>query len=183
MKKFLIVVLGMIVCANGQAQEFKVGIVDVKECVDKSKVGQLEKNNFESMKKQMTESLEKSDRELTDLAKKLDDKDYLDSLSPAAEEELQQKFQMSSQEFSRNQNQFYQLMQQANYRMLHILQESIGTASEAVRVRDSLSLILNRDSAFAFDPSLDVTTSVIKEMDKNFDVSGSSKKAAVADEK
>lgn len=182
MNKFLFVVLGILVCSYANAQEFKIAVVDVKECVDKSKVGNQEKNNFEALKKQMTESLEKSDRELNDLAKKLEDKDYMDSLSPAAEEELQQKFQMLNQEFSRNQNQYYQLLQQANYRMLHNLQESISTASESIRSKNGLTLILNRDSAFAFDPSLDITNSVIKEMDKNFEIENSGKKAAVADE-
>lgn len=71
MKKLLLLCLGALFFVSAaQAEELKIGIVNVKTCVEKSRYGQDEKNTFDAMKKQMTESLEKSDKELQELAKK-----------------------------------------------------------------------------------------------------------------
>jgi outer membrane protein len=186
MKKFSYLVLACCclslsaapLCA-ANAPELKLGVVNAKVCIEKSKKGQQEKNSFEALKKQMSDSLEKSDKELADLAKKLEDKDYLDSLSPAAEEEMKGRFESLSQEFVRYQNQYYQLLNQANYRMLQNLHDAISSASESVRSAKNLSLVTNKDSIFASAPTLDVTTEVIAEMDKRFELEGASTKDQV----
>ncbi|MCC5831792.1 MAG: OmpH family outer membrane protein [Chlamydiales bacterium] len=156
------------------AEELTAGFVNFKTCVEKSKHGQQERNAFEAMKKQMTEVLEKTDKELEQIAKKLEDQDYMDGLSPAAEAELKQKFQGLSQDFARYQNQYYQLLNQANYKMLQTMHDEVSLAAEQIRERKKLSLILNEDSTFAFAPSLDFTDEVIKEMDKQFEIENSS---------
>jgi outer membrane protein len=171
MKKLASVLLtAMIALGCGQlaAHDFKIGFVNFKECVEKSKHGLQEKNSFEALKKQMSDALEKTDKELEEIAKKLEDQDYMDSLAPTAEEELKQKFQGLSQEYARYQNQFYQLLNQANYKMLQTLHEEVSIASEKVRESGQLSLILNEDSTFAHVASLDFTQAVIDQMDKQF---------------
>ena len=165
-----------LICCSGQtnaATDLTIGFVDFKTCVEKSKQGQQEKNAFEALKKQMTDALDKTDKELDEIAKKLEDQDYMDGLSPAAEEELKQKFQALSQEYARYQNQFYQLLNQANYKMVQTLHEEVSIAAEKVRACNNLSLILNEDSAFAHVASLDFTLPVIDEMNKQFDVDNS----------
>lgn len=101
--------------------------------------------------------------------KKLEDQDYLDSLSPSAEEELKGKFETLSQEFMRYQNQYYQLLQQANYKMLQQLHDAISKASESIRAKNKFTFIMNQDSAFAFAPTADVTEEVIKEMNVRYE--------------
>ncbi len=171
MKKLLLLCgfgIALFIC-KAQAEELKIGFVNVKTCIEKSKHGADEKTTFEGMKKQMTDSLEKSDKELAELAKKLEDQDYIDSLSPAAEQELRARFENLGQEFVRYQNQYYQLLQQANYRMLNTLHESISKASEDVRAKHKLSFILNQDSMFAVASSYDMTEEVIKAMDAKYE--------------
>lgn len=172
MKKFGII-LGLaaiaICCTKISAAELNIGFVNFKTCIEKSKHGQQERNAFEAMKNKMTETLEKTDKELEEIAKKLEDQDYMDGLSPAAEEELKQKFQSLSQDFSRYQNQYYQLLNQANYKMLQSMHDEVSHASEKVREKRKLSLVLNEDSTFAYSLSLDCTQDVIKEMDKQFE--------------
>jgi outer membrane protein len=172
MKKFttsLLLVAFAFCCGQLKAADLNIGFVNFKTCVEKSKQGQHEKNAFEALKKQMTEALEKTDKELEEIAKKLEDQDYMDGLSPTAEEELKQKFQALSQEYARYQNQFYQLLNQANYKMLQTLHEEVSVAAEKIREGNKLSLILNEDSAFAHVPSLDYTLAVIEQMDRQFD--------------
>lgn len=150
------------------AADFNIGFVNFKECLEKSKVGQQEKNAFESLKKQMSETVEKADKELAEIAKKLEDQDYMDGLSPAAEDELKQRFQYLSQEMARYQNQYYQILNQANFKLIQSLHDSVSQAAEKVRVEHNLSMILNEDSTFALAPALDYTAIVIDEMDKRF---------------
>nr|NGX54086.1 hypothetical protein [Chlamydiota bacterium] len=92
------------------AQELSVGFVNFKTCIEKSKQGQQDRENFESIKNQMSEALEKTDKELADLGAKLEDQDYMDGLSPTAEEELKNKFPALTQEIMRYQNQYYQVL-------------------------------------------------------------------------
>lgn len=176
MKKLVSTLLAAaFICGFTQAQaaDLKIGFVDFKACVEKSKQGQHEKNGFEALKKQMTDALEKTDKELEEIAKKIEDQDYMDGLSPTAEEELKVKFQTLSQEYARYQNQFYQLLNQANYKMLQTLHDEVSLASEKVRENNKLSLILNEDSAFAHVSTMDYTLAVIEEMNKQFDVENS----------
>ena len=164
-----------------QAADNTIGFVNFKACVEKSKQGQQEKGAFESLKKQMGETMEKTDKELADLAKKLEDQEYMDGLSPVAEQELKQRFQTLSQEFGRYQNQYYQLLNQANYRMLQNLHDTICKAAEAVRAKHHLNLIINEDSTFASATSLNFTDEVVAEMDKQFESENTNRATASRD--
>jgi outer membrane protein len=156
-------------CGKMQAADFNVGFVNFKTCIERSKYGQQEKNSFEALKKQMSDALEKTDKELEEIAKKLEDQDYMDGLSPNAEEELKQQFQMLSQEYNRYQNQFYQLLNQANYKMLQTMHDEVSYAAEKVRDKNKLALIINEDSTFAHISSIDFTQAVIEQLDSQFE--------------
>jgi len=180
MKKFgtLIAIAALALCVGKlTASELNVGFVNFKTCVEKSKHGQQERNAFEAMKTQMTQTLEKTDKELDGIAKKLEDQDYMDGLSPVAEDELKQKFQGLTQEFARYQNQYYQLLNQANYKMLQTMHDEVSYAAEQVRESKKLSLLLSEDSTFAYSSSLDFTDEIIRVMDKHFDLENSSEVA------
>lgn len=166
------------VCFCGSTQAFTetqkaapenmhIGVVNFKECVEKSKQGIQEKNSFDMLKNQMMETLQKSEKELSDIAQKLEDQEYMDGLSPAAEEELKIKFQQLSQDYSRYQNQYYQLLNQANYRMLQSMHNSVAQAAEEVRKDKKLTAIYSQDSFFAYDDFLDQTELVIAKMNAN----------------
>lgn len=160
------------------AQELSVGFVNFKTCIEKSKQGQQDRENFESIKNQMSEALEKTDKELADLGAKLEDQDYMDGLSPTAEEELKNKFQALNQEIMRYQNQYYQVLNQANMKMLQSLHDFVAKAAENVRDANHLSLILNEDSTFAYAKSLDFTDEVVVAMNKQFETENSEEVAS-----
>ncbi len=157
-----------------QLPELKIGFVNFKRCMEDSKLGQQEKGSFEVMRDQMQESLEKTEGELHEIAGKLEDHDYMDGLSPAAEEELKARLQSLSQEFGRYQNQYYQILNQANFQMMQALHTQVSTAAEKVRQKQLLSMVLNEDSLFAFSDSFDVTAAVIEEMDRRFELENGS---------
>lgn len=169
----LLVAVSVLAFGKLKAADLNIGFVNFKTCIEKSKQGQHEKNAFDALKKQMSEALEKTDKELEEIATKLEDQDYMDGLSPTAEEELKTKFQALSQEYARYQNQFYQLLNQANYKMLQTLHDEVSLAAEKVRDSNHLALILNEDSVFAHISSLDFTLAVIEQMNKQFDLENS----------
>ena len=182
MKKMLfslLFVAGSIGNPSFAADDMNIGFINFKQCLELSKQGKQEKNAFEALKKQMSDTLEKAEKELTQLASKLEDKDYLDGLSPIAEEELKQKFQILSQDFQRYQNQFYQLLNQANYKMLQSMHDSVSSAAEAIRVKNKLGLVINEESAFAYSPSLDLTKATVEEMNRVFDLQNKDQIASI----
>lgn len=147
----------------------KVGIVNFATCVTDSKYGKQEQSSFESMKKQMTTLIEDTEKQLRDLSEKFQDKDYVDGLSPEAEEELKVKFRNLSEELNRYQQQYYQVLNQANYKLIQAMGKNINTAAEKVASNKGINMVVNQEACFYCLPSLDITADVIKEMDKSFD--------------
>jgi len=148
----------------------KIGIVNFGTCVTDSKYGKQEQTSFESMKKQMTSLIEDSEKQLRGISEKFQDKDYLDGLSPEAEEEFKVKFRNLSEELNRYQQQYYQGLNQANYKLIQVMGKNINVAAEKVATQKGINMVLNQEVCFYCLPTLDVTSDVIKEMDKNFDV-------------
>lgn len=146
-----------------------VGVVNFTTCVSDSKLGKQEQSSFESLKKQMSSLLEDTEKQINELAAKFNDPEFLDSLSPEAEEELKNKFRSLNEDLNRYQNQYYQVLQQSNMKVMQTLSNSINTASEKVAKDKKLSLIVNKDACFFNSTALDVTSSVVAEMDKNYD--------------
>lgn len=150
-------------------QGMKTRFVNFKLCVEKSKIGKQEQSSFESLKKQMETMLSDKEKSLNDMSDKLNDPDYLDSLSPEAETELKRKFRALSQEATQQQSQYMQTLQQANFKILEKLDDMIGKAAEAVAKKNGYNVIVNDDNTFYYDKDLDVSHEIVVVMDELFD--------------
>lgn len=146
-----------------------IGVVNFATCIQESKYGLKEQESLESIKNQLHKSIEDIQGQLNDTVTKLQDSDYLDTLNPEAEKELKAKFQALNEELNRYQAQYYQIMQQANMKLVQVMSDLINEASEKVAKQEKLSLVINREAAFHFAEALDITKKVIGEMDKRFD--------------
>lgn len=146
-----------------------IGVVDFSKCIMDSKHGKKEQENFESLKVRMQKAVEDLDAQMSETAGKLQDKDLLDSLSPEAEQELRVKFQTLGEEMQRYQGQFYQVMQQANMKLMQTMHDLIEKAADDVAKSNKLTLIINKDAAFHYSPALEVTDKVISALDKKFE--------------
>lgn len=156
----------------------KVGIVNFGTCLTDSKVGKHEQGEFEKMRKQMASLVEDTEKQLREISDKFNDKDFLDGLSPEAEDEMKNKFRNLSEELNRYQQQYYQVMQQANMRLFQVMSGHINDASEKVAAGKHLNMIMNKEMCFFHQPALDVTADVIKEMDKAFETDAKKQTAA-----
>jgi len=163
--------LGLVTALGLTASSFAIdyGIVNFASCITDSKLGKQEQASFESLKNQMVGLLQDTEKQLGEISTKLNDSEYLDGLSPEAIDELKAKFQMLSEELNRYQNQYYQVLNQANMRIIQTVSNSINLASEKVAKDKKLAMIVNKEACFFFNPQLDITSVVISEMDRVFD--------------
>ncbi len=163
------------------ADNLVTGVVNFTSCVSESKYGKQEQENFEALRKQMGSMIESTENQLRELSAKFEDEEFLLSLSPKAEEELKTKFQALQEELSRYQNQFYQVLQHANHQMVQKISQSIASAAKDIAEKNNLDYVMNKEALFYTRPDLDVTTQVISEMDKIYEISAKSKKVSEND--
>lgn len=147
----------------------KIAVLNPKTCFDESKLGKQEQANLESLKKQMEVILEEKEKTLNEMASKLNDNDYLDSLSPEAETELKRKFRALGQELSQLQQQYMQALQNANYQVLGMFNEAMSKASKKIAEDQKIDVILSEETSFFYSKSLDISKSIVTEMDENFE--------------
>jgi outer membrane protein len=173
--------LAALTCLSLQlcAAEQKVGIVNFSSCIVESKLGKQEQGAFETMRKQLVSLVEDTDKQLREISDKLQDKDHLDGLSKEAEEQLKNKFAQLSEELNRYQQQYYQFMHQGQNKIMQTVIGGINHAAEQIAATKGYNVILNKEACFFYSPTLDITTEVVKEMDKHFE--GEEKKQAAAE--
>jgi outer membrane protein len=172
----LLAALGL--SAHAFTADAGVGVVNFTTCVTDSKIGKQEQASFESLKNQMGSLLQETEKQLTEISQKFNDPEYMDGLSPEAEEEMKNKFRTLSEEMNRYQNQYYQVLNQANMRIMQSMNTTINTAAEKVAKDKHLTMVINKEACFFYSPQLEVTPLVIAEMDKNFEQDAKTQAAA-----
>jgi outer membrane protein len=183
-KKFFSAALcaGLLAGSLSAAENALIGVVNFTTCITDSRHGKKEQENMEALRKQMSSLIENTEKELREISAKFEDTEYLDGLSPKAEEELKAKFQALQEDLGRYQNQFYQVLQHANYQMIQKMSGSIASAAEKVATSNKLDYVMNKEACFYIRPDLDVTTLVISEMDKKYEIDAKSKKVSENEE-
>jgi outer membrane protein len=152
-----------------QEAKSEIGIVNFTACITDSKLGKKEQESLENVKNQMTSLIKDIEDQLADITGKFNDPDFLDGLSPEGEQELKMKYQSLREEHDRYQGQFYQVMQQANMKLVQTVSSHVNAATDKLAKARNLSLVVNKDACFSFRESFDITNEVIAEMDKVFD--------------
>ncbi len=153
----------------GTAAEAPFGVVNFATCITESKPGKQEQANMESIRTQMSSLIEQTEKELKEISAKFEDTEYLDSLSPKAEEELKVKFQTLQEDMGRYQNQFYQVLQHANYQMVQKMSGAIAQAANDVAKEKNLVYVFNKEALFYVDPTCDVTNEIVSKLNEAHD--------------
>lgn len=151
------------------AEEIPYGIVNFGSCVLESKYGKQEQESFEKIRGQMTSMMSDIKKQLEEIETKFHDPEFVDSLSPEAEQEMKGKFQTLSEELNRYQNQYVQVMQQANMELMQTMNTHVSKASEAIAKQKKLPMVVREEACFFYNPSFDITKSIIDEMNKSYD--------------
>ena len=162
------------------AESPSVGVVNFANCITDSKLGKQEQASFEALKKQLTSLLEDTEKQLQEISGKFNDQEFMDGLSPEGEAELKNKFQALNEELARYQNQYYQVLNQANMRIIQMLSSNISNAAEKVAKEKRLTMVINKEACFFYSPTLEVTSAVVSEMDKVFELNAKKQAEAPA---
>jgi len=157
-----------------------VGVVNFATCMAESKLGQQEQASFESLKTQMGSLLEDTEKQINEIAAKFNDPEYMDGLSPEAEDELKNRYRGLNEEMSRYQNQYYQVLNQANMKIVQAMGAKIQDAAQNVASKQKLTMVMNKEACFFVTPTLDVTNLVIAEMDRIFEHEAAKKQPTAA---
>lgn len=159
---------------NGSAtQSLRIGIVNTKKCLEESKLGKQEQANFEKMKHQMEGVLQEKEKALEEVEVKLNDDDYMDSISEDAALELKRKRRSIRNEGMQLQSQYMQTLQQTNLKIVQRLTESISRASSQVAQDPTnpqpIDVIFTDEACTFYSPRLDVSDKVIAKMNVIFE--------------
>jgi outer membrane protein len=147
----------------------KIGVVNFKEVVEKSKIGKHEQQTFEAMREQMEKIIGEKEKAINEVGSKLQDEDYLDGLTPDAENELKHQYRVAAQELQQIQSQFMQTLQQANFKVVQNISDKVSKASAEVAKKQGLDIIVNNESVFYQNPNHDISALIVEEMDRQFD--------------
>ena len=167
----ILTLLALTTSALSAASEPKssVGVVNFATCMAESKLGKQEQASFESLKTQMGSLLEDTEKQINEIAGKFNDSEFMDGLSPEAEDEMKNRYRALNEEMNRYQNQYYQVLQQANMKIIQSMGVKIQEAAQQVASKQKLTMVMNKEACFFVTPTLDVTNLVIAEMDRIFD--------------
>lgn len=151
----------------------RLGVINTKKCLEESKLGKQEQANFEKMKKQMETVLQEKEGELIEIEAKLDDEDYMDSISDEAAAELGRKKRQMRNDGAQLQSQYMQTLQKANMQIIQKLTDVMNKASTMVAKNSapdqSFDAIFTDEAFTYYAPHLDISTQIIEEMNKIFD--------------
>lgn len=146
-----------------------IGVVNYSNCATESKLGKKEMKQRETIQNQLVALVKETEDELKDLHAKLEDSEYLETLSEKAKEELRSKKLAKQEEFGHLQQNFYQSMQQNNYQIAQKVAQQVMTAAKKIAEEKGLDYLLNQEACFYTKDSLDLTNLVVEEMDKSFE--------------
>lgn len=171
MKKLM--TLALVSCALFSQHEMvaaqpdsSIRVVNLQTCLDASKIGKAELKRFEALKKKLEESLAQKEKKLNELSPKFTE-EYLDSIAPEEEKKLKEEFQRLSQEFSQEQSQSYQLLNQTQMEILQKMQDRVTQAAKTIAKEKSIRLIFRQDACLFADEVMDLTPDVVAWIDSH----------------
>lgn len=158
---------------NAGTKTLRIGIVNTKKCLEESKYGKQEQVNFEKMKTQMETVLKEKESIMEDVQSKLNDDDYMDSISEEAAADLKRKRKNIQNEGMQLQNQYMQALQQANMKVIQKLTEILNKASAQV-AKDNINgegfdIILTDEATTFYAPQMDISELIVAKMNALFD--------------
>lgn len=155
---------------TASTRPLKIAVVNFRKVVEASKQGKQHQGSFEGMKNQMETLLQQKEKTLTELQTKLNDSDYMDGLTKDAENELKHKFRSLTQEYAQAQQQFMQTLQQANMKVIEMMNADVVKAATELARAKGFDLVMNEESLFFYSPTTDISDLIVVEMNKAFDI-------------
>lgn len=146
----------------------EIGVVNLQRCLEESLLGKKEQEELDRIKKRFSKSIGKLEEELKSMYSKLQDEEYMEGLSQTASDELRKDFEEKTGEYQVLMSQYQQELNQRHVKRLQKVFDEVKKASQIVRQKKNLSLILNEEVVLAA-PNADQTEAIIKILDESFE--------------
>mgnify|MGYP003997124895 CR=1 FL=1 len=147
------------------SMDMQFGFVETTKCLDESLVGISRTKTFENTKKQYDLSMEENESQLRELIEKRNDVEYMDSLSPEGEKELEMQIYKAHEQKSATQNKFSMILNRISTQMNSMFFKYFKNASQVVAEKNKLAFILDGTQCPFYKAELDKTSEVIAQMD------------------
>lgn len=152
-----------------EGTDSKIGIVSFANCIQESKYGKKEQSTLKALQNQITSLIKDTEQQLQEIANKLNDAEYIDTLSPEGEQELKIKFQNHQEDLQRYQQQYYEFINQANYKVMQTMHFHVKNAAKIVSAKLNLDYVLDENSVICNNAGIEVTNQIIQELDMLFE--------------
>lgn len=167
-----LMILGSVVLSTSvfatPLQQYQIAVVSFNDCLQNSKKGQKEQLSFDKLRDQMNALMEENQKQIQALTEKANDSEYMAGLSPEGEEEMRKQFQDLHAEMQRYQSQFYQVLGQAQNQMAKEINLAVEEVCSKIAKEKGLQAIVRKEACFFSEDVVDITKTVISELDKNF---------------
>lgn len=152
-------------------QAARIGVLNTRKCLEESKASKFERANLDKMKTQMETVLKDKEKAVQAIQSKLQDEDYMDSISDEAERELKHKRKTLMEEGMELNKQFVETLENANMKIVQSLIEKIAKVSKEVAQDPAhpLDAILTSEACTFYADTLDVTNLVLAKLDSLFE--------------
>lgn len=141
-----------------------IGIVNAQPCFTESKPALKTQQLIDSLVEKTNEAIKEFDQKVTDLDIKLNDQHLRDGMTPEAQEQLKRDYEKALQDRDAARQQLQQQHSQTHVSLVQDLIAQVNIASEKVAKAKNLTVILSSDAIHYFNPSIDQTEDIMKEL-------------------
>ena len=145
------------------------GVVNFQTCMEKAKIAQDKRRELEGFDKQFRVKIDEIQKRCKEIDDKLNNVEYVDSITAEAEENLKKERQAEMQKLMGTQNEFQQIMQQQQMAFSQSFMISLGDAAKKVAKEKGLSHVIAKEACLYYEDNLDLTEDVISKINALYD--------------
>ena len=161
MKKIQLAVLGFTLSCATVAQAAGYGVVSLERVVESSSYLKQQNSALQQSLKPQTTKLEQLGKDLENLQQRAQQSA---NLSEADKQKLSEQYQAKLKEFNTLQQSLQTKVQADLQKMNDSFEQRIKQAAEQLRKENNLDVVLNKNSALAYDPKYDLTDKMIQKV-------------------
>ena len=160
----------MVWAVPAQAAEFKMGVLDPMEVIEKSKAGKRELDKLKEYARTRQKVLSTDVEELESYKKQLQGSES--NLTEAQKREKMEQFNVKVQAYQKRAQEFNQDLQVKNKEMIDEYMKKVSAATKAVAEKGGFNLVVDKGSEQTLriviynKDTIDLTEQVVKEFDK-----------------
>lgn len=167
--KFLILMLLASASISASEKQEKFRFIDFQECFQKSTYGEDARKHLEGAVQKLQEVVDDTKSQLEAVSKKLEDQDYVDGLSPDAEQALVGERQQLSERLNMISAQGNQALQYEQQAIQASLEKHLSEIAAIYGPENKLNAILPKQIGIYWNKALDITDIFIELLNKKIE--------------